>query len=41
MYQTITDQIFAKLERGVRSWMKPWSETEDELRASRRLFSVG
>jgi len=25
VYQTITDQIIAELERGVRPWMKPWS----------------
>lgn len=25
VYQTITDQIIAELERGERPWMKPWS----------------
>lgn len=25
VYQTITDQIIAELERGARPWMKPWS----------------
>jgi antirestriction protein ArdC len=25
VYQTVTDQIIAELERGVRPWMKPWS----------------
>jgi antirestriction protein ArdC len=25
IYQRITDQVVAELEKGVRPWMKPWS----------------
>ncbi|WFU33662.1 ArdC-like ssDNA-binding domain-containing protein [Bradyrhizobium brasilense] len=31
VYQTITNQIIAELERGVRPWIKPWSASPERL----------
>jgi antirestriction protein ArdC len=41
LYQRITNQIVADLERGVRPWMKPWSAEHGEGRVVRPLRSGG
>ena len=41
VYQTITDQIVADLEKGVRPWLKPWSAAHMEGRITRPLRHNG
>ena len=35
VYERVTDQIVAELERGVRPWMKPWNAEQAEGRITR------
>src|SRR5271154_940368 len=41
VYQKITDQIVAELERGVRPWLKPWSAGNGKGRIVRPLRANG
>lgn len=41
LYQRITDQIIAELEKGVRPWMKPWSAENTTGRITRPLRANG
>jgi antirestriction protein ArdC len=41
IYQRITDQIVAELERGVRPWMKPWNAEHAAGRITRPLRGNG
>jgi antirestriction protein ArdC len=41
IYQSITDQIVAELEKGVRPWLKPWSGDHMAARVTRPLRHNG
>ena len=41
IYQRVTDQIIADLERGVRPWLKPWNAEHAAGRIARPLRSTG
>jgi antirestriction protein ArdC len=41
VYQTITDQIVAELEKGVRPWLKPWNAHHMDGRITRPLRHNG
>jgi antirestriction protein ArdC len=41
VYERVTDQIVAELERGVRPWMKPWNAEQAEGRITRPLRANG
>lgn len=41
VYQRVTDQIVAELEKGVRPWMKPWNAEHAEGRITRPLRGNG
>jgi antirestriction protein ArdC len=41
VYQRITDQIVAELEKGVRPWLKPWNAAHADGRSSRPLRANG
>jgi antirestriction protein ArdC len=41
LYQSVTDQIVASLEQGVRPWMKPWNAEHAAGRITRPLRSNG
>jgi antirestriction protein ArdC len=41
LYQKITNQIVAELEKGVRPWCKPWSAEHTSGRITRPLRANG
>ena len=41
VYSRVTDRIIADLERGVRTWMKPWNATHPAGRICRPLRHNG
>ncbi len=41
IYQRVTDQIVASLEKGVRPWMKPWNGEHAAGRITRPLCGNG
>jgi antirestriction protein ArdC len=41
VYERVTNQIVAELERGVRSWMKPWNAEHGDGRITRPLRGNG
>ena len=41
VYQRVTDQIIAELEKGVRPWMKPWNAEHAAGRITRPLRANG
>ncbi len=41
IYQRVTDQIVAELEKGVRPWLKPWNADHAAGRITRPLRANG